>query len=89
MKTYSALTKDNFFYKTTKSVGFLLSVSILYTCTEAKVSNDQEMVQSERNSNSKNRGGKNKLTIRYVYKENIVSRVSSNFPIGGHRVNQT
>ena len=26
-----------------------------------------EMAQSERNSHSKNRGGKNKLTIRYLY----------------------
>ena len=34
---------------------------------EVKVGNDQEMVQLERSSHSKNRGGKNKLTIRYLY----------------------
>ena len=42
-----------------------------------KVGNDQEVAQSEGNSHSKNRGGKNK---------HIVSRVRSYFPIGGHSV---
>ena len=32
-----------------------------------QVGNDQETAQSERNSHSKNRGGKTKLTIRYLY----------------------
>ena len=31
----------------------------------------QEKAQSERNAHSKNRGGKTKLTIRYLYLENI------------------
>ena len=35
---------------------------------KVKVHNDHEMVQSERNSHSKNRGGKkNKPTMRYLY----------------------
>ena len=38
----------------------------------AQVGNDQEMAQSERNSHSNNRGvGKSKLTLRYLYQENI------------------
>ena len=36
-----------------------------------KVCNDQEKAQSERDSHSKHRGGKTKLTIRYLYFENI------------------
>ena len=38
---------------------------------KVKVSNDQDMPQSERNSHCKNEVGKTKLTIRYIYKENI------------------
>ena len=37
---------------------------------KVKVSNDQVVVQSERNSYSKNRGGKIAMTIRYLHKEN-------------------
>ena len=37
-----------------------------------QVDNDQEKAQSEKDSHSKNRGGKNKLTIRYFYHENIL-----------------
>ena len=33
--------------------------------------------------------GKTKLTIRYYYLENIVSRVSSYFPIGGYALTRT
>ena len=33
---------------------------------KVKVDNDQEMTQSERNSHSKNRDGKPKLTARYL-----------------------
>ena len=45
------------------------------------VGNDQEKAQSEKDSHSKNPGGKkSKLTIRYLYHENIVSRMSSYFP---------
>ena len=33
--------------------------------------NDQEKVQSERNSHSKNEAGKTKSTIRYLYLESI------------------
>ena len=38
-----------------------------------QVGNDQEKAQSEKDSQSKNRGGKKltKLTIRYLYHENI------------------
>ena len=58
---------------------------------KVQVGNYQENAQSGRNSHSKNRGQeKNKLTIRYLYLENIiVSQVSSYFPIGGHSVNPT
>ena len=49
---------------------------------EVQVGKDQEKVQSEKESHSKNRGGKkNKLTIRYLYHEtHIVSRISRYFP---------
>ena len=37
---------------------------------KVQVGKDQEKVQSEKDSHSKNRGGKkNKLTIRYLYHE--------------------
>ena len=40
--------------------------------TKAQVGNDQEKVQSEKDSHSKNRvGEKTKLTIRYLYHENM------------------
>ena len=39
---------------------------------KVQVGKDQEKVQSEKDSHSKNRGGeKTKLTIRYLYHENI------------------
>ena len=39
---------------------------------KVQVGNEQQMKQSERNSHSINRGvGKNKLTLRYLYQENI------------------
>ena len=38
---------------------------------EVQVGNDQEKAQSEKDSHSKNRGGKkSKFTIRYLYHEN-------------------
>ena len=48
---------------------------------------DQEIAQTERNSNSKNRDemGKRSKLIRYLYK----GRVSSYFPIGSYSVTQT
>ena len=52
-------------------------------------SNDYKMVQTVRNPHSKNQGGKTKMTIRYLYYENIVSRVSSYFQTGGHSVTRT
>ena len=36
---------------------------------KVQVGKDQEKAQSERDSHSKNRGGKNKLTIRHLYHE--------------------
>ena len=40
--------------------------------TTIKVGSDQEKAQSEKDSHSKNRGGKKtKLTIRFLYHENI------------------
>ena len=53
---------------------FLLNKEIFFSVLVIKqiqVGNDQEKAQSERNSYSKNRGGKNKMTIRYLYLENI------------------
>ena len=41
----------------------VLSVDLV----RVQVGNDQEMAHSERNSHFKNRGGKNKLTIMYLY----------------------
>ena len=38
---------------------------------ELQVGNDQEKAQSERNSHSKTEVGKPKLTIGYIYLENI------------------
>ena len=49
-----------------------------------QVGNDQEMAQSERKG-----WEKTKMTLRYLYQENIVSRVSSYFPTGGHSVTRT
>ena len=57
---------------------FFFFFFFLHFTGKVQVGNDQEKVQSERNSHSKNRGGKNKLTIRYLYLENI------SFPKGGH-----
>ena len=43
-----------------------------FSLNEVQVGNDQEMAQSERNFHSKNRvGSKIKMTIRYLYLENI------------------
>ena len=54
---------------------------MLYICRtlywKIKVGDDQKTAQSERNSHSKNRGGKH---IAHV------GRMSSYFPIGGHSV---
>ena len=38
---------------------------------KVRVGNDQVKAQSEKDSHSKNRDGKKKLTIRYLYHENI------------------
>ena len=48
-------------------------------CKEVQIGKDQEKAQSEKDSHSKNRDGK-ELTIRYLYHENIVSRMGSYFP---------
>ena len=56
-------------------------VTIISTGKKVQVGKDQEKAQSEKDSHSKNRGGKkNKLTIRYLYHETIVSRMGSYFP---------
>ena len=41
----------------------------LQVMKKVQVGKDQEKAQSEKDSQSKNRGGKNKLTIRYFYHE--------------------
>ena len=46
--------------------------------------------QTERNSDSKNGGGKNQTDNKVlIHRKHIVSRVSSCFPIGGHSVTRT
>ena len=53
---------------------FSIKPSILFSVLGIKQiqeDNDQEKEQSKRNSYSKIRGGKNKMTIRYLYLENI------------------
>ena len=73
-----------------------LSTAIFYSVLRLKHStnhkkvqegNDQEKSQSERNSHSKNRGGKNNRAL--ILRNHIVSRVSSYFPIGSHSVTRT
>ena len=52
-----------------------------------QVGKDQDQAQSEKDSHSKNRDGKNKLTIRYLYHENIsLAEWAAIFAIGGHSV---
>ena len=43
----------------------------MYDKKKVQVGKDQEKAQSEKDSHSKNRGGKTKLTIRYLYHVNI------------------
>ena len=50
---------------------------------KVQVGNDKESVQSERNTTPKTAVGKNKLTIRYIYLEDIVSQICSYFQVGG------
>ena len=52
------------------------------TCKQkkGKVDNDQEKAQSERNSHSKNRGGKTKLAIKYLYLETYHKPSEKLFP---------
>ena len=59
-------------YDTDSLVGEVLLLKV-------KVGNDQEMTQPERNSHSRNRGWKNKLTTRYnvIQRKNITSRVGA------------
>ena len=47
----------------------------LWVGKRVQVGNDQEKAQSERHSNSKNRGGKTKLTI-YTYTQKIYRKLS-------------
>ena len=47
-------------------------------------------IRNKIDTSPKTEMGKNKLTIRYQYLENIsLNQVSSYFPIGGHTVNRT
>ena len=47
-------------------------IQFSYHFKEVQEGKDQEKAQSEKDSHSKNRGGKkNKLIIRYLYHENI------------------
>ena len=52
-----------------RTVGTLFS---LHPCKKVQVGKNQEKAQSEKDSHSKHQGGKKtKLTIRYLYHENI------------------
>ena len=65
---------------------------VLVNTQEAMKSYKEAMIRKRGNQKEiptpKTKVGKTKLTIRYLYSENIVSRVSSYFPIGGHSVTQ-
>ena len=62
MSTFSLQLKE------TMHITFSVTKSIaLKLYSKVKVGNDQEIAQSEINSNSKNREGKTKLTLRYLY----------------------
>ena len=50
------------------SACFMINPIMVDNFAKVKVGNDQEMTQSERNSHSKNEGGKKtELTIKYLY----------------------
>ena len=54
------------------SAGKQTDIILLDFSKKVQVGKDQEKAQSEKDSHSKNRGGKKtKLTIRYLYHENI------------------
>ena len=58
-----------------------LGLTPKFIVKEVQVGKDQEKAQSEKDSHSKNRGGKKtKPTTRYLYHETIVSRMGSYFP---------
>ena len=51
---------------------FLQTDLFLIISKKVQVGKDQEKAQTEKDSHSKNRGGKKtKLTIRYLYHENV------------------
>ena len=53
----------------------------IFCCTKVQVGKDQEKAQSEKDSNSKNRGGKKPNQQPGTYNmKHIVSRMSSYFP---------
>ena len=67
-----------------------ISVAFRYFVAFWYLYGDTSRQLSSRNQNdipaSKTEVGKTKVTIRYLYIEHIVSRVSSYFPIGGHSI---
>ena len=73
------------------SVTPLLRTYEAYYRKKVQVGNDQEKVQSEKDSHSKNRGGKKKQTNNKVLRPciHLISRMSSYFQIGGHSVTKT
>ena len=50
---------------------FKFHVANMHFDKKVQVGKDQENAQSEKDSHSKLREGENKLTIRYLYHENI------------------
>ena len=72
---YELISKYNVGLKTLLSEGLSepeFYGDLVYKFKKVQVGKDQEKAQSEKDSHSKNQGGKkNKLTIRYLYHENI------------------
>ena len=71
-------------------IGIKMDASILSVHSTKYIlqaGNDQEKARSERNSHSKNRGGKNLIdNWVLILRKHNVSRASSYFGIGGHTV---
>ena len=60
-------------------------MSTLSSLLSKKVSNDQELVQSEPKSSPRNQNGKlQKLQINIINREHLVNRESSSFSEVGH-----
>ena len=70
---------------------YIFIVKLVIAYPKVKVGNDHEMVQSERNPYSENRGGEkiNQQSGTYTKKTYRKSNEQLFFPKGGHSVTQT